>query len=78
MALEKMKQETMHVVPDLPSSCSGIVSEIVLCLKCIWYGRELTVHVFGEFQACSRKTRKAPLAACLFVRLSALVTAASQ
>lgn len=68
MAFEKMKQEIMHIVPDLCSSCTGIVSDIVRCRKCIWYGRTWRfgswLHVFGEFQARSRKT---PIS-CMSVR----------
>jgi len=76
----KWNKETMHVVPDLSSSCTGIVSDIVRCRQCVWYG---CTWRFGNWlYTSSERLRRVhvrhTLAACLSVRLSAFVTAASQ
>jgi hypothetical protein len=73
---EKIKQSTIHVVLDLSSSCTGIVSDVVRCRNAFGTDyvtfRELTVHVFGEFQARLRMTQKAPIS-CMSVRPFVLV-----
>jgi hypothetical protein len=82
MAFEKMKLETMHVVPNFSFSGIDIVSDIVCCRECVWYGRTWR---FGSWlypsSESSRRVRirreKHLLASsCLPARLSACISAA--
>jgi hypothetical protein len=67
-----MKQETMHIVHDifLYRYCIGhfALSEMYLIWTYLTF-RQLTVHVFGEFQACSRKTPISYMSVRPFVRI---------